>query len=606
MPKTYLIIDRPSEIEAIQTEHPEVKDAPLILLSGGFSLNDIDEFNKRTYRYFDQDIDTEDARKMVQIIHSMIWNWFLDEDGNDLSIVDGCSLGIAFAPSIEILMNTVVRYQVGFGNLLKSGDEVFFALDTEDVFQDVITHLQAKIGFSVHRVGPASLQDRNDTEYSDSRKRDLTANFMKVSKVNIITEFLTNLTNRRRRTGKKVLVVHAGKLDEYFEHIKAAPPSGLDFILPLTGHDIRSWALFKGRSQFYRFHSSGGTGKARVASVVSRLRKNILSRIGWIEPGVVLSVMERYIFRYFAGAFSFYQNAVRTMRSARPDLVLLSTDAWETHLIAAQAARSLGIRTALIPHGLYGWGYGELKAGKMKLFDHCLAFGRKDVRDYRSQGVKGEDISVSSFPYFAGFLPYSDTNHDGQKPYRKALILPPDFNNISPGAQIAEIVQFTMAVMDMLDDLDIEVIGIKTRGTKYMLRHSMGADTVMHRGREVPLISDNITFPEAAKNVDLVIGPLSTALIEAGLMGIDYFTYSSRASYVGIPSILQSVYDIVNAAGTIDELHKNIIAKSQYHNEYSVSDLIDLEKIRTEDDLYRRFEETLSGVISSHSGRARS
>lgn len=79
MPKTYLIIDRHSEIEAIQTEHPEVKDASLILLSGSFSLNDIDEFNKRTCRYFDQDIDTEDARKMVQIIHSMIWNWFLDE-----------------------------------------------------------------------------------------------------------------------------------------------------------------------------------------------------------------------------------------------------------------------------------------------------------------------------------------------------------------------------------------------------------------------------------------------------------------------------------------------------------------------------------------------
>ena len=132
--KKILIIDNHNELEVIEKKHPDLKNEPLILLSANFSLSILDKYKERGYTFYDEVITAEDANLLNNHIHHLLWNWFLDEDGHDLSLVDSCSLGVAFCGSIELLISTLFRNLCGLEKLLNRSHEVYFTNNTEDIF----------------------------------------------------------------------------------------------------------------------------------------------------------------------------------------------------------------------------------------------------------------------------------------------------------------------------------------------------------------------------------------------------------------------------------------------------------------------------------------
>ena len=49
MTEPILIVDNQLELQIIEQKHPELKSAPLILISSNFSLKLLEEFNSRGY-----------------------------------------------------------------------------------------------------------------------------------------------------------------------------------------------------------------------------------------------------------------------------------------------------------------------------------------------------------------------------------------------------------------------------------------------------------------------------------------------------------------------------------------------------------------------------
>ena len=597
-----LMVDRPEELDTMEAFDPRLRRCPVVFLSARFEVILNMQSSSREYHFFDENIDDDDAQQMIAVIHETLWTWFLDEDNRDISSVDGCSLGRAFAGSMEILFNTVLRYVYGLSKFLTADQMIYYTADTEPIFQIVAGWLQQKIGFGICPVGEkrevSPLLPQRIRPDAAGRWRDLRSFFHRKDLVNRFLAFLLSRFQLKKNAAERVLLVSAGKLEDYFHHLKHArrTESKIHFILPFARRDLITF--HRNGTSFYKFCSTSGENNPRIEACINALKRNLKKRIQWIDGDVLTSIMECFVFHYFHGAFAYYGLMRDTLQKIAPRLLLLPSDVWETHILLAMAAKNIGIITAYIPHGLCGWGHAPHKAGPARLFDFCLAFGNKDMCDFRDHGVEETRIRVSAFPYFSRFLPVVQAKH---RTYRKALLLPLDPNNVASGAHIKDGFQFVQDVVALLDDLQIELVGIKARGHSFFQRLGLEKNIWEYKGRCFPLLSGDESLPEAAKRADFVIGSLNTAVIECGLMGIDYYTYLPPQYYRGIPSVYQNFHEILNIADTPEALKNNILSRSPYRENRSVYDFIDMEGITTPEELYQRFENALSGILSTKS-----
>ena len=138
MKRKIVIIDNFAELEYIEKKYPNLKNSDIILLSDNFTLSEIKSLDKRKVDWIDQKINLGNSKEFTHFINEFLWNWFLDDDGNDLSTFEDFSLAVAFCPSIEILMTTISRYILGLKKLIKKNDEIFFSSNTEEIFLDII------------------------------------------------------------------------------------------------------------------------------------------------------------------------------------------------------------------------------------------------------------------------------------------------------------------------------------------------------------------------------------------------------------------------------------------------------------------------------------
>ena len=159
IPVVYCILNQNDSVHYVRLEHSFAGAANAYEMAKEFDSIYypeanvwLEEYKEREYTYFDDLISDNDASKLSDNIHNLLWSWFLDENGNDLSLIDGCSLGVAFCGSLEMLFATMYRYLCGLEKLLKRSHEVIFCNSSEDIFLDVIVSLQEKIGFSDFKI----------------------------------------------------------------------------------------------------------------------------------------------------------------------------------------------------------------------------------------------------------------------------------------------------------------------------------------------------------------------------------------------------------------------------------------------------------------------
>jgi hypothetical protein len=240
-------------------------------------------------------------------------------------------------------------------------------------------------------------------------------------------------------------------------------------------------------------------------------------------------------------------------------------------------------------------GYSEYQSGRFQVFDYGMAFGQVDVDNYRKSGIPEEKIHITSSSYFERFLPFKKANTSD---YHKAMLLSPDNMNVCAAEKIGEELVFYHEVSRLLEDLGIELIGIKARNEIHF--HNLGIETneLNLNGKKIPLLSGYTAFPETVKEADIIIGPASTALMEASLLGKDYYIYQHTPFHDFTPSILSALHEYVYVSYDVAQLRKNILNKQPYKPGCSVNDFIDLEGVKSKEDLFRKFESGLEAVLA--------
>ena len=601
MTEATIIIDNQMELELIEEQHPELKGVSLILLSNNFSIKKLDEFSDRGYHYFDELISSEDVYRLSNDIHHLLWNWFLDESGNDLSIIDGCSIGSAFSSSLEILFNSIFRYLCGLKKLLNENQIIYYSSETEDIFLDVIVYLQKEIGFKACKIESSDVSEATTMGKQKfdvgGRKRDLNTVFQNWNLKEKVASLILPFFQKKSEGKKSVLFMPAGKEEEYIKHVRQHGSSqNFCWILPITGiRDLFNQS--KDSTLFYYFSPAGENTSNDIATLIKRLKDNLLNKVLVVAPELLVSIMERYTFTNFMGAMNYYSNAKNTFQKLRPELVIIAADAYENFILAAQAAKQIGVKTALIPHGLYSWGYAEYQSGRFKVFDYGFAYGQVDVDNYRLNGMPNEDIHIFPFPYLERFLPLKETNTSA---YYKALVLSPDIVNVCPGEKIGEEMVFYHEISQLLEDLGIELIGIKSRHRIHFSMMGIEKNKLNLNGKNIPLFSGYTALPEIIKKADMIIGPASTAIIESNLLGKDYYVYQHTPFHNYTPSILPSLHEYANVSYDIVQLKKSILNKNPYKPGCSVMNLIDLKGVESKDDLFRKFESRVKAVLEMY------
>ena len=138
----------------------------------------------------------------------------------------------------------------------------------------------------------------------------------------------------------------------------------------------------------------------------------------------------------------------------------------------------------------------------------------------------------------------------------------------------------------MMQQLGIKIKYFKLRGVHQLEDNYM--DILNENPDKIFQVYGNLS--DYLDDVDLVIGPLGTALIETGLCGKPYYSYMSHRHFKLTKSLNPSICKFVNVADNMEQLLENIKMKQPYQNGCSVHDLIDLEGIQNRNELYTKFE----------------
>lgn len=593
----YFVIEDKDDLNSFDKIFPNLKNVCYILLSPNFLSFDKNLFKGRKYYYFDDKISFEESKTLAKTIDYYLWEWFLDEDGKDLSKLESCSIGSALVGSVDILLNTQFRYELGLKKILKKNSKLYYFSNCEKIFKITIPTICSKLNIENIELNKVNKKKtfsygRLKINVSDTigRYRDLAAIFRK----NPLKDFALNLFLNKPviQEKKKILYVQSGKLETFFSDIKLDPNISKNIVLyrsPKNMFDIL-FNNMKGNN-FYFFSPCRNVNTYDTNEIVTNLKHNILKRFKKFEYSISLKLMENYIFPHFFHIFSFYKDVRYKLSIINPNLVILSADNHEYHILIAQAAKALKIKTAEIPHGMYNGGYSNLKVGNFKVFDFFFCFGDAGKKILRSLGVPEKNIRISSFPYFEKFMPIKKIN---KKNYTNCMILAPDYINISPSEKIMKYINYFENIIKLLKKKSIKLKGIKFRHEHSLILHKSILEKKF----------DNLNFFSGYKNlshilddVDLVIGPVSTAMIETNLQGIDYFPYENQKFYQSTPFFYKKMYKILNVSFTVDMLEKNIISKKTYKNNFSVQNLVYLRDFKSKVELYNHFIKTISSVI---------
>ncbi len=600
MKRNIIIIDNFQELKLIENKYSCLENVCLILLSDNFTLSEIELLKKREMYFFDKYITPKNSKVFSDFINEFLWNWYLDEKGNDLSKVKGLSLGSAFCPSVEILMTTISRYCLGLKTLLKKNDNVYFTNNTEKIFIETIYQLKSNIGFELY---PVNVTEKRGEIYfgklkqildPGGRYRDLKPIFSKPKFISRVFFKIYSYFDLKLTAGKNILFMPGGKSEKYFEDILDENRK-LEFNWVYQFSTKKIFKSFGKNISYFQFYSNKKT--IDINLILKFLKTNLSNKKTLIENKLIIKVFEKFLFVYFEDAIKYYTSALNFFEKNRIDLVILSADGYEHFLLVAQAAKNKKIKTALIPHGYYDWGYKELKQKNLKtyLFDYIFCFGRFDYENAILSGVSKKNIVITSFPYFEKFLPLVKKNRNK---YTNVLILIPDIMNISMIEKIDQKIIYLCNVIKMLVDLKISIKGIKTRSifeVRKLLKNN--EKFFIYNKQKVPVIEGYNNFDDITNDVDLIIGPQSTALIESGLKGIDYFVYEHIDFSKHCPSIISSAYSLLNIANSFKQLEINILNKSPFKENYSVFDFIDLYNLNSKSELYKKFEENIYNTI---------
>lgn len=528
-------------------------------------------------RYYDELIDEECGKTITKESQAFYNSWHIDpQTDKNITQLDGINYAQVLFPSIEILIVAFNRYFRGLSLLLEPQSTVFFS---RDMHPNITLALRAasrgreieltkvnvdKVSSKFFLYGRAKLKLIFEIGF-----RDLSPHFKNRQLKSVLAFWLSYFNNMYLKLGapKKpsVLIFQTGKMDSFFYYSLKEKNSPLRVIFPFS---LNPKAYLLNREFTYHFHSYTFIPCYKTRKLKAEILRN-LKKLNSREEYRIL--FEDNLFPFLPGIKKYFKTAKQQLRILKPGIVLLTAEENESNLLLAQAAKALGIKTAVTAHGYNFWGYKDNKTGPDAVFNYCFSFGKKDFEDYSEQGVSKERIFITSHPYFSKFLPFKKIPAD--PPLKKALLLPLDFMITGPNFKIGDRFKFLNCAIDLLTQMKIEIIGLKVR-EESEYTHSGIHDFYEYNGVKVPLYSGYSNFIDIVNSADFVIGPLSTAFIEASLMGKPYFNFWPQNDLKAIPFVCNSSFKMIHIAKTMNELKENIEKKQILREGYTLDDIL--------------------------------
>ena len=547
------------------------------------------------YKYIDDFFEESDP--LVELHQSILWDWFISPEGEDVSEYKGVSFGASVVPSVDILVSNMTRYYLVLEKLMLRGFDSFLLGDQVDsLFLDIIEYIKNHNEINYYKIKPSSKYKMARYEYDFvGRFRRLDLAFKKKGIEHFLFSLYLALISRLKWKKNKVLILNAGKLEDFFERKRKS-----DFYLytPLS-----KFRFFKHGNFYFPLYlsifSKKIANKIRLNMLVSLREKNYR-----LPSELLCSSFDKYILHYLPEMMGAFRVTRMLLKIISPKMVIISSDGHEAQLIPGQAASGLSIPTAIIPHGLAGWGYSQYKKGRFKFIDYCFAFGRKDEIDYLDQGVDKEFIKISSFPYFSKYIPYE--KYKGIGGYNKALILVPE-PAPWPGEKWRRVEEGILDMVRACWNLNIEVIGIKPRNDFYFIEmgYSEESNFYMIDGKGVPILRATRQVDSFCQECDLVIGPPGTAMIEAILSGMDYYMYVQTEYWKKSPSLFEGTPTVVNLLKDQNEIEEALRQRKMFNSDFGINDLVLIDQFLTGDSLEDYFHQRIEEVIEDISKQER-
>ncbi len=523
---------------------------------------------------FGDGIDKSIVANATDEIHQSLKNWYKDSEGNDLSEIDGISLGLTFESSLEIMFYNITQTYLSYKYLSSRYNKIIISESNDPIKTFVANWMNENesekfIFFNLKN----QTKLRGKKAHPMSLFRDLRFLFQGSWFDSFISFLLLRVQSRAK---KSVYIMDAGKFDNFFQYRKKIKNSNFKLLVPVR----RNLNNIMGNLVFWQ-RAKAKSKNLQVTGLISDI-----DQIGWSEKTLIVpkslykSSIKSFIYPYWPRAMSYFNHYLKIFKYFKPKLAVYGTDGVEGFILSAYAAKQLNIATAMMPHGLALWSHSNMQRNESCVFDYYLSTGNYDANKYLKNGCNPIKLKDISLPWFSDskFSIQDKIYEPKLKSKLNAILIPLD-----PGYSLqitaSYLVKHLKDMIEVCEEIDINIVGVKLRDSGVVKAYGLKEGENHIFGKKINIISGYGTLNNLFEKIDMAIGPVSSATIECSLVKIPYYAYHDYSIYCSNPNIGTAyLKDTIYFASNKKELKNNITNQLSYKKNMNVNSIINTEK----------------------------
>ena len=553
-----------SAFDAIVAEY-DVVAAHMVLWKPDFSV--VTDRKSNLPDSLGDGIDRDIAFSATDDIHNALSGWYYDEDGDDLTYVNGCSLGTVFESSTELLFYNVAQCYLEFDRLRACYNTVLVD-SLEDPVKEFVSKWFQEQGCHQFKVvrryehkekSSASVHPMNVL-------RDLAYTLQGSRLDSVIGWLIRKLQPIKTKT---VFIFDAAKFEDYLCRKKEDRFSNFSILTPIR----RQWRTIRGNSIFWQ------RTRIQTHNELKTIAMNSNSK-GWRLDTVVIpidllqSAVQKFVIPHWPSAMSYFNFYINLFRDFKTRLAVFCTDGTELALIGAYAAKTLGIPTGVMPHGIAPWTHSSLIKRSKGLFDKYYSIGKHDSLKFKECGITESSIENIKLPWFSNrcFGPY--LRKVKASSIQKAMLLPLDVG-FSLSFSASDVMLHLKEMIEVCEQRGVQVYGIKFRSVWEARSFGLVVGENEIFGRKILVHAGYGSLSDYFENIDLVIGPFNSATAECAISSIPYYCYQDCSIFLKNPNIFYHLAQSINHIATSpQELKNNLTLGKIFQDQYNAQSLV--------------------------------
>jgi len=515
----------------------------LLFVCNSFPVKWILEENDLPFRHIDGAVSMDEARKIDVLGVKLAQNWYLHL-GNDITLFNGLSLGSMAEYDMIGFTNNVLKYYVGFANLISRSRPALVVCDSDSrgmrgiLLQELKERFEFELRFVAAPEETLPFEDVFQHSFADFYNKEIFSRNGEVGRLGIALKGVVRAGARRllawfssahwsilRLSGKRIgttLALSSSQINHFISRwstdplrqplvlLSTAPPNisllvrsilkGARFMfLPrvrLAGSESEELLQMRGKllglggktSSLETYLWEGYPIDAVLSPLVVSFAKHKLPQLG------VLSLQLGKAIR---------DNSIK--------LVVLPNDVVQVCKGLVLVARKHRARSLVVQHGFHGHRLDQDK----RYADMLAVWGELDKQQYVEEGIDPGRIFVTGSPTYDKFAEHPPQPNDEIKPIRRVLIITTNLPGMSSAVDFCPYERFVPTVIkelrQRLGHLEI-VVKIHPAEPKGLY------ERMLREFKDVKVQQHVDLFPLIEWS-DLVIAAMSTAVFECVLLG---------------------------------------------------------------------------------------